>query len=62
MKITTQREITVVLDEADAKELQAWMLRAWNVWNAGQGGTTVSTGFPEPVVQALYNALIGVKP
>ena len=59
MKITVVREITIVLSDADAKELKTWMLLAWQALHNMAGDTTHIEGFHEPVVQTIYDALVG---
>ena len=61
MKSTVTREITIVLSDADVKELHDWMYRAWKALHK-DATSLPPAGFHVPVVQAIYDALLGAKP
>ena len=61
MNITVTREVTIVLSDADAKELHDWMARAWQALHKDASGLPPA-GFHEPTVQAIYDAPLGAKP
>ena len=62
MKITVERQITIVLTDEDANSLQKWLFDAWKLPSTEPESNNSKAGFANPVVQEIYNALIGLKP